>query len=347
MEAIFHTLKLVSRSRGVAVRHSQMRHRVQGRTPHQHLRRLPSELPRADAVTEDCLHSKHLRLGQTPSVVAAFSLPRLAPDLPDPSQIRITNQPLLLAIAVLPNPGISARRNRRLRLALADRFIAVAPVIGAIAADLFKFLFDLVKQVCQYLAIGNIIRRHDRRHDFARRFIRAEMQFAPGAAFRVAVLTDFPFAFAKDFHARRINHHVQRFVLLAARQSHFQRRTAAAQLAVADDRQIQAEQLHKRTHQALGGAQGQMIDLFERRHAQDGRVGVGARMAGLTGFIGVAPSRDDVITDPEREASALDERRVILFPVTDAVDFARSLFLHTIKLPRVCRSVLRNKADWN
>jgi hypothetical protein len=33
-----------------------------------------------------------------------------------------------------------------------------------------------------------------------------------------------------------------------------------------------------------------------------------------------------------------------LFPVTDAVDFASSLFLHTIKLSQVRRSVLCNKA---
>ena len=159
------------------------------------------------------------------------------------------------------------------------------------------------------------------------------MQLPPGAALRVTVLADFPFAFAEDFHARRINHHVQRFALGAARQGHFQPRTAAAQLTVIHHRQIQTEQLHDRQHQALAGPQRQMIDLLERRHAQDSGVGVGARPARLAGFFSTAPGHNHVITDPERQASALHERGVILFPVAETVAAFGFLGLHTSRLP--------------
>ena len=332
MEAVFHNVKLKNSHR-VTVGHPQVRHRIQGRTSDQHLRRLPGKLPRADAVAEDRLDSKHLGLGQTPPMIANFLLPLFTSHLADTAQILIADQSLLLAVAMLPNLRIPLRRYRRSGFAFADRLITIALVIRAIAANLLNLILDLLKQIFQYLVISNIVGRHHRRDDLAGRFIGTEVQLAPGAALRVAVLTDFPFAFTKDLHAGRINDHVQRFVLLAARQNHLQRRTAAAQLAVVDDRQVQAKQLHDGLHQALGGAQRQMINLFERRHGQDRCVTVGARLAGFAGLLAVAPGRDHVIADPERQASALDERRVIVFPVAETVGLLGFLGLHKSRIP--------------
>jgi hypothetical protein len=333
MEAVLHNLEFENGSHGVTVRHSQMRHRVQRRASDQPLRRLPGKLPRTDSPSEDRLDSIHLRLGQTPSVIIHFWLPLLAPHLPNAPQVLIANQAFRFAVAMLPDLRIAARRDRRFRLAFADGFIAIPLVIRAIAADLFNLLFDLLKQVFQNLRVGDVVGRHHRRDDLTRRFIRAQMQFSPGAAFAITVLADFPFAFTEDLHARRVNHHVQRFVLLAARQDDLQRRTAAAQLAVVHDGQVQAEQLGDGKQQALSGAQRQMINLFERRHAQDGGVAVGARPAALAGLVGIAPSRDHVIADPERQASALDERRVIVFPVAETVGLLGFFGLHKSRIP--------------
>src|SRR5436853_4085093 len=113
MEEVFHNLEFENGSHGVTVRHSQMRHLIQGRASDQHLRRLPSKLPRADSPSEDRFHSKHLRLGQTPSVITHFLLPPLAPHFPNPPQVLIANQAFLFAVAMLPDLRIAARRDRR------------------------------------------------------------------------------------------------------------------------------------------------------------------------------------------------------------------------------------------
>src|SRR5437763_9263681 len=155
MEAVFHIIEFENSSDGVTVGHSLMRHGVQGRTPDRHLRRLPRKSPRADPLSEDRLHPKHLRLGQTPPVIAHFLLPLFAPDLPDAPQILIADQPLLLTIAVLPYLRIPLRRYRRPRFALADGFIAIALVIRAIAANLLNLLLDLLHHLLQPVASRN------------------------------------------------------------------------------------------------------------------------------------------------------------------------------------------------
>src|SRR5215470_2487207 len=103
MEAGFHKVKLNNWSHRVTVGPAQMRHPVQCRTPDQYLRRLSGKLPGADAVAEDRFYPIHLRLGQTPPMIAHFLLPLLAANLPDSPQVLIANQPLLLTIAVLPD----------------------------------------------------------------------------------------------------------------------------------------------------------------------------------------------------------------------------------------------------
>src|SRR5205085_7370235 len=79
--------------------------------------------------------------------------------------------------------------------------------------------------------------------------------------------------------------------------------------------------------------QGQMVNLFERRHAQDGGVGIGARLAAFASLLRVAPGGHHVITDPERQASALYKRGVIVFPVAETVAAFGFLVLHTSRLP--------------
>src|ERR1044071_1316117 len=110
MEAVSHKVKLNNRSYRVTVGHSQMRHLIQRRASDQHLGRLPGKLPRADSVSEDRFQSKHLGLGQTPTMVAYFLLPPFAPGLPNPPQILIADQSLFFAVAMLPDPSIPPRR---------------------------------------------------------------------------------------------------------------------------------------------------------------------------------------------------------------------------------------------
>src|SRR5262249_17070565 len=91
--------------------------------------------------------------------------------------------------------------------------------------------------------------------------------------------------------------------------------------------------VYDRKRQTDRGAQRQMVDLFERRHAKDRCIAVGAWMAGLAGFLSVAPSRDQVIANPEGETSALHERGVIVFPVAEMIGAFGFLGLHTSRIP--------------
>src|SRR2546423_14649579 len=129
MEAVFHIIEFENSSHGVTVGHSLMRHGVQGRTPDQHLRRLARKSPRAYPLSEARLHPKHLRLGQTPPVIANFLLPLFSPHLADAPQILIANQTLRFAVAMLPDLRIPLRRYCRLGFSFADRLITIALVI--------------------------------------------------------------------------------------------------------------------------------------------------------------------------------------------------------------------------
>src|SRR5205809_3871394 len=126
MEEVFYKVKLKNRSYRVTIGHSQMRHLIQRRASDQHLWRLSGKLPRTDSLSEDRFHSIHLRLGQTPPMVAHFLLPHFAPDLPNPPQILIANQSLFFAVAMLPDLRIPRRRDRRLGFSFLDRFITTA-----------------------------------------------------------------------------------------------------------------------------------------------------------------------------------------------------------------------------
>src|SRR5438067_13589258 len=96
------TERLLRRDR-IAVGHPEVRHPVQRRTPHQHLRRLPVKAAGADPLAKDHLHAKDSRLGQGAPVVAAISLPWRAPCATDGSQVLIADVALTFRVAVLPD----------------------------------------------------------------------------------------------------------------------------------------------------------------------------------------------------------------------------------------------------
>jgi hypothetical protein len=106
MRAVFVQVKLENGSGCIAVGHSQKRHSVQCGASDQELRRLPLKLPRRDLPAKDRFDPEHLRLGQTPPVVAHFFFPLLASNFSDAPQILIPDQPLAPAVAVLPKAGV-------------------------------------------------------------------------------------------------------------------------------------------------------------------------------------------------------------------------------------------------
>src|SRR5215210_7978722 len=103
MSAVSSTIRINRGSHGVTVRHSQVRHPIQCRTPDKHLRRLSLKLARPHSLAKDHLHSKDLRLSQRTSMIATFPLPLSPPLAPNLSQVLIADMPFSFRVAVLPN----------------------------------------------------------------------------------------------------------------------------------------------------------------------------------------------------------------------------------------------------
>ncbi len=111
-----------------------MGHLVQRTTTNLKLSRLSFKSARAQMIAENGFESKHRRLCERPTMIAAVCFPLLATLVADLTQIFVTRQGRLLAIAVLPNLRIPAGRDVDLGLWRLNRqrFINIASVITAI-----------------------------------------------------------------------------------------------------------------------------------------------------------------------------------------------------------------------
>ena len=87
-------------------------------------------------------------------------------------------------------------------------------VVGAIcrdAADLLV-LWDLTEKIGQHRCIADVASGDFDRPDLQRFLIDPEVDLAPDAAFRAAMLACVPLAFPFDFDARAINQQVQQIL---------------------------------------------------------------------------------------------------------------------------------------
>jgi len=92
-------------------------------------------------------------------------------------------------------------------------------------------------------------------------------------------------------------------------------------------------------------AQPQVVNLLDRRHRLNGRVGVGARLSPLGLRLGRVPRLQHVLRDPQRQASTLHQRSVILPPVTETISCLGLLVCHTSRIPAIrLRDYFCNKA---
>jgi len=317
----------------VAVRHPLVRHPVQGRAPHQQLTGLTGEAARTRTSPKDHLKSEDRHLCQRAAVIFIISLPLRSSMRSQVAQVFITVMTCATSVPMTPDARPLLRRDDRPRLAFSDGVVTLAVVVAAIARHLPQLARHLSEQVGEHLPVPEVIGRHDNGRHLARLFVHAQVQLAPRPPLRPAVAAHFPLALAVDFHARRVHHQVQRFISAQARQRDFEQSSAPAQGRVAGHAQAKSEQADHTAQQPFGGAQRQAVDLRERRHAEDGRVGVGLRSSAPTCALIVLPLSDDVICDPERETSTSDQSFVILAPVTETVRAFRILAFHTSRLP--------------
>ena len=141
-------------------------------------------------------------------MIVAIPLPLFTPDFSDPPHVLVAGVTLRLAVGVVPYPGALARRDRSFRPMVIERVVASPLIVGAVSADLFNLSGRILKQIRQGFGIGDIVRAGHDADDFERRFIHAEMEFAPGPAFPDTVLADFPLALAVNFDAGRVYNQV-------------------------------------------------------------------------------------------------------------------------------------------
>src|SRR5215470_9693438 len=107
--------------------------------------------------------------------------------------------PFSFCVCVLPDLRAFARWYGSLRSVLVERVVAFPLIVGSVGADLFNLSRHVLKQVWQGFGIADIVCTGHDADNFHRRFISAEVEFAPGSAFPDTVLADFPFAFAVNF----------------------------------------------------------------------------------------------------------------------------------------------------
>ena len=312
----------------IAVRHSLVRHPVQGRASHQQLAGLTLKAARTRTCPEDLLEAKDRHLCQGASVILIISLPLGPPMRAQVAQVFIPRVTLATSIPMTPDARPPLRRDNRPRRAFSDGLVTLTVVIAAVARHLPQLARHLPEQVGQHLTIAAVVGRHNRGRHLACVFVHAQVQLAPRPPLRPAIASHLPLTLAVDFDARRVHHQVQRLIPAQARQRDRERTAAAAQGRVRGHAQRESRQPDDAAHQPFGGAQRQAVNLCHGRHAEDGGVGVGARHAAPTRPLMVPPLGENVIRDPQRQASTPDKGFVIVRPVADAVLALLSLFGH-------------------
>jgi hypothetical protein len=150
------------------------------------------------------LQPVHHILGDAAPVVAAIVLPAVESLGLDFLEDGVAG------VVVSPRHRTVTWRDGGTRVPLGDRRMAAVAVVGAIGRYLVDLAFDLVEQARQDFTVAPGGGGHFNADDVLGGFVYCQMDLAPRATLADPVLTHFPFAFAKDLQASRINYHVRR-----------------------------------------------------------------------------------------------------------------------------------------
>src|SRR5262245_14618868 len=183
-----------------------MKHPIQCRAFDKHFVELILDFVTLKPLAKCCLVAKDRRFSERSPMVADFLFPSLLTNLTNAPQVLIARLALGFTISVLPDARPFARRNGRSCLTLIERLITIPPVISPIGAHLRNWAINAIQQLRKHLRISNVVGTSAGGDNLSRCFIDTEMQLAPGSPLAPSVLPDFPFAFAVNFHAGRIDH---------------------------------------------------------------------------------------------------------------------------------------------
>ncbi len=147
---------------------------------------------------------------------------------------------------------------------------AAAAVASVTGRYLREIALDRVEQAGHDLAVAPGGGGHFNADDVLAGFVYGQIDVGPGATLARVVLTHFPFAFAEDLQARRIDHHVRRTLARPTRKLHRKLRCSWRQVGVVRHRQVQLAQSHKGLHQTFSGAIRQLAQRLDRQTGLDG-----------------------------------------------------------------------------
>jgi len=190
-------------------------------------------------------------------------------------------------------------------------------VVGAVAGEGGERVLDLVEQGAHLRAIVHVLGGQQGGDDRSGNGVHAEVQLTPRPAHLRAMFLMQPFARATELEARAVHQQVHGFRAGAeAWLRHLQRLRPAAKRAVVGDGEIEPEQPYDGADQALCLAQSQPKYRTQGQRRQDSQRRVGPLPApGRPWFS--RPRRNHLRSNPNRQASALAQARVIRRPVRD------------------------------
>src|SRR3989441_8340050 len=131
-----------------------MRHTVQRGCFEKEFRRLLREGSGAQRRAKDGLAAKEGRLSQTAPMIARILFPAAPPLAPDCPQVLIPLPRSTCAVTMLPNLGVSARRDHGGGPALGECVVALPLVIGPLGTD----PADLSLHLRHYFKANGVIR---------------------------------------------------------------------------------------------------------------------------------------------------------------------------------------------
>src|SRR5580698_7136320 len=145
-----------------------------------------------------------------------------------------------------------------------------------------------------------------------------KVQLAPPPARTNAVLLIEPFALAVNLQARAVDQKMQWLVTVNSLRQDREIAATAAQRGMVGDGNVDLQQAGDRSQQTLSLSQRLMEDQPEREARLDGDRRVDRLTTPLAGSRGL-PRCDGIVGQPHRQASAPDQRGVVLRPVRNSV----------------------------
>ena len=205
---------------------------------------LPVEVAGGKPQIEE-LHAVHLGLDTTASVVAAPPPPDRSADVSDGAQGLVS--PWDTGTVFHPWLGVAPGRDDCVGAAGGDGVAADATVIGAVRGHQGDRLAlgDLRRQAGQHRRVADAAPDDLDGPDLERRLVHGQMDLAPHASPRPAVLARMPLAFTAGLDARAVDEQVQRPTRAPVGELHGQRLLTSAERREAQHRPVETRKLQK------------------------------------------------------------------------------------------------------